>query len=129
MYNVLDVILFFFSSRRRHTRYWRDWSSDVCSSDLLGIFTRLLARSATGQPITTYTSHYRRPREGGEYHIIIVDNGRSALLSHPEHIKTLNCIRCGACMNTCPVYRRSGGYSYTYFIPGPIGINLEIGRA
>ena len=44
--------------------------------------------------------------------------------SKPDHIKTLNCIRCGACMNTCPVYRRSGGYSYTYFIPGPIGINL-----
>ena len=70
------------------------------------VFTRLLARSATGQPVTTYTSHYRRPREGGEYHIIIVDNGRSALLSKPDHIKTLNCIRCGACMNTCPVYRR-----------------------
>ena len=46
------------------------------------------------------------------------------MLAHPDHIKTLNCIRCGACMNTCPVYRRSGGYSYTYFIPGPIGINL-----
>ena len=92
--------------------------------DALGVFTRLLARSATGQPVTTYTSHYRRPREGGEYHIIIVDNGRSTLLSKPDHIKTLNCIRCGACMNTCPVYRRSGGYSYTYFIPGPIGINL-----
>ena len=76
--------------------------------DALGVFTRLLARSATGQPVTTYTSHYRRPREGGEYHIIIVDNGRSALLSKPDHIKTLNCIRCGACMNTCPVYRRSG---------------------
>ena len=79
--------------------------------------------------MTTYTSHYRRPREGGEYHIIIVDNGRSALLSKPDHIKTLNCIRCGACMNTCPVYRRSGGYSYTYFIPGPIGINLGMAHA
>ena len=42
----------------------------------------------------------------------------------PEHRKVMNCIRCGACMNTCPVYRRSGGYSYSYFIPGPIGINL-----
>ena len=90
----------------------------------LGVFTRLLARSGTGQPITTYTSHYRTPCEGGEYHIIIVDNGRSRILSHPDHIRTLNCIRCGACMNTCPVYRHSGGYSYTYFIPGPIGINL-----
>ena len=96
----------------------------VPDMEALGVFTRLLARSATGQPITTYTSQYRNPREGGEYHIIIVDNGRSALLAHPDHIKTLNCIRCGACMNTCPVYRRSGGNSYTYFIPGPIGINL-----
>ena len=95
----------------------------VPDRESLGVFTRLLARSATGQPITTYTSHYRKPREGGELHIIIVDNGRSKILADQKHIKTLNCIRCGACMNTCPVYRRSGGYSYTYFIPGPIGIN------
>ena len=95
----------------------------------LGVFTRLLARSGTGQPITTYTSHYRKPREGGELHIIIVDNGRSKILANEEHRKTLNCIRCGACMNTCPVYRRSGGYSYTYFIPGPIGINLGMLKA
>jgi len=92
--------------------------------DALAVFTRLLARSGTGQPATTYTSHYRHPRKGGEYHIIIVDNGRTDILTHPDHIRTLNCIRCGACMNTCPVYRRSGGYSYTYFVPGPIGINL-----
>lgn len=90
----------------------------------LGVFTRLLARSATGQPVTSYTSHFKNPRKGGEYHIIIVDNGRSEILGMEEHVRTLNCIRCGACMNTCPVYRRSGGYSYTYFIPGPIGINL-----
>lgn len=90
----------------------------------LAFYTRLLARSATGQPITTYTSHYRKPREGGELHIVIVDNGRSQILSNQDHIQSLKCIRCGACMNTCPVYRRSGGYSYTYFIPGPIGINL-----
>jgi L-lactate dehydrogenase complex protein LldF len=90
----------------------------------LGVFTRLLARSATGQPSTTYTSHYRRPKDGGEMHIVIVDNGRSEIRADSEHVQTLKCIRCGACMNTCPVYRRSGGYSYTYFIPGPIGINL-----
>lgn len=90
----------------------------------LGVYTRLLARSATGQPITSYTSHYRKPRKGCEMHVIIVDNGRSDILSNPDHIQTLKCIRCAACMNTCPVYRRSGGYSYTYFIPGPIGINL-----
>ncbi len=90
----------------------------------LGVFTRLLARSGTGQPVTAYTSHYRKPRQGGELHIVIVDNGRSRILADPDHVKALNCLRCGACMNTCPVYRRSGGYSYTYFIPGPIGINL-----
>lgn len=90
----------------------------------LGFFTRLLARSATGQPSTTYTSHFRKPRPGTETHYVIVDNGRSSILGNKEHIQMLKCIRCGACMNTCPVYRRSGGYSYTYFIPGPIGINL-----
>ncbi|MDO4672736.1 MAG: LUD domain-containing protein, partial [Porphyromonadaceae bacterium] len=92
--------------------------------DAVGVFTRLLARSGTGQPSTTYTSHFRKPNKGGELHFIIVDNGRSDILANKDHVKTLNCIRCGACMNTCPVYRRSGGYSYTYFIPGPIGINL-----
>lgn len=96
----------------------------VPDRDALGVFTRLLARSGTGQPITTYTSHYRKPRTGGELHIIIVDNGRSRILGDPDHVKALNCLRCGACMNTCSVYRRSGGYAYTYFIPGPIGINL-----
>lgn len=94
----------------------------------LGVFTRLLARSATGQPSTTYTSHFRKAVDGGELHYIIVDNGRSDILKNPEHIQALKCIRCGACMNTCPVYRRSGGFSYTYFIPGPIGINLGMLR-
>jgi len=100
----------------------------VPNMEALGVFTRLLARCGTGQPTTTYTSHFRGPRkeEGDdrEYHIIIVDNGRTEILAQPDHVKILNCIRCGACMNTCPVYRRTGGYSYTYFIPGPIGINL-----
>ena len=57
-------------------------------------------------------------------HIVIVDNGRSRILGNPVHRNMLKCLRCGACMNTCPVYRRSGGYSYSYFIPGPLGINL-----
>ena len=87
----------------------------------LGVFTRLLARSATGQPITSYTSHFHAPVEGGEMHIIIVDNNRSQFLASEKNKKALNCIRCGACMNTCPVYRRSGGHSYEYVIPGPIG--------
>lgn len=94
----------------------------------LAVFHRLLARSATGQPSTTFTSHFRKPRPDGQMHIVLVDNLRSSLLAHDDHWETLKCIRCGACMNTCPVYRRSGGYSYTYFIPGPIGINLGMAK-
>ena len=94
----------------------------------LAVFHRLLARSATGQPSTTFTSHFRKPRPGAQMHIVLVDNGRSRILSDEVHWQTLKCIRCGACMNTCPVYRRSGGYSYTYFIPGPIGVNLGMAR-
>lgn len=95
----------------------------------LGVFTRLLARSATGQAVTTYTSIYRRPEEGKQIHVIIVDNGRTKSLHNEAHRNMLKCIRCGACMNTCPVYRRSGGYSYSYFIPGPLGINLGMLRS
>lgn len=94
----------------------------------LGVFIRLLARSATGQPITAYTSHMHGPRPGGELHIVIVDNGRSALLERPDFEQALSCIRCGACLNTCPVYRRSGGYSYESVIPGPIGSTLAPAR-
>lgn len=90
----------------------------------LAVFQRLLCRCGTGQPTTTYTSHFRQARPGAEMHVVLVDNGRSDILSDPDHWQTLKCMRCGACMNTCPVYRRSGGYSYTYFIPGPIGVNL-----
>ena len=94
----------------------------------MGVFQRLLARCGTGQETTVYTSHFRGPRPGGEMHIVLVDNGRSQILGNPEHWQTLKCMRCGACMNTCPVYRCSAGYSYTYFIPGPIGINLGMLR-
>jgi len=95
----------------------------------LAVFIRLLARSATGQPITTYTTHYSRPRNGGETHIVLVDNGRSNLLKEEDFRSSLGCIRCGACLNTCPVYRRSGGYSYSYEIPGPIGSVLGPSRS
>ena len=87
----------------------------------LGVFLRLLTRSATGQPITTYSSHFCKPRDGQEMHIIIVDNGRSVQLGREDFRNSLKCIRCGACMNTCPVYRRSGGHSYHTAISGPIG--------
>lgn len=91
----------------------------------LGVFIRLLSRSALGSPITQYTSHFRMPREGGEMHIVLVDNGRSSRLGDPEFWRSLKCIRCGACMNTCPVYRRSGGLSYGATYSGPIGLILD----
>ncbi|HEU4728287.1 MAG TPA: LUD domain-containing protein, partial [Kofleriaceae bacterium] len=94
----------------------------------LGVFLRVLARSATGQPVTTYTTHYLGPRAGAELHIVIVDNGRADLLGREALRRSLACIRCGACMNTCPVFRRSGGHSYGYTVPGPIGSVLAPAR-
>lgn len=91
----------------------------------LGVFLRLLARSASGQSITTYSSHFLKPRPGQEMHVVIVDNGRSKHLGKPDFRNSLKCIRCSACLNTCPVYRRSGGHSYGSVIPGPIGSILS----
>jgi L-lactate dehydrogenase complex protein LldF len=88
----------------------------------LAVFVRLLTRSATGNSITQYTSHFRAPRQNGEMHIILVDNGRSSRLGMENFWPSLKCIRCAACMNTCPVYRRSGGLSYGSTYMGPIGI-------
>ncbi len=90
----------------------------------LGVFLRLLARSATGQPITIYSSHYKKPREGQEMHLILVNAGRTRQLGRPDFQNSLKCIKCGACMNTCPVYRKSGGLSYHNTISGPIGAIL-----
>ena len=87
----------------------------------LSVFLRVLTRSATGQPITTYSSHFKSPAKGKEMHIILVDNGRTEQLGREDFRNSLKCIRCGACMNTCPVYRRSGGHSYHTAIAGPIG--------
>ncbi len=87
----------------------------------LGVFIRLLSRSALGSPITQYTSHFRAPRPGSEMHYILVDNGRAERLAMEDFWYSLKCIRCGACMNTCPVYRRSGGLSYGSTYSGPIG--------
>lgn len=93
----------------------------IPNAEHLGVFLRLLARSATGQPITTYSSHFHKPAPGQEMHLVLVDNGRSVQLGRPDFYNSLKCIRCGACINTCPVYRRSGGHSYHYAIAGPIG--------
>ncbi|MCP3871089.1 MAG: iron-sulfur cluster-binding protein [Gammaproteobacteria bacterium] len=87
----------------------------------------LLTRSATGQHITTYFNMISSPRRPGEVdgpeevHLVLLDNGRSRIVSDPELKATLRCIRCGACMNHCPVYTRVGGHAYQAVIPGPIG--------
>ena len=94
-------------------------------SEDLAIFVRMLSRSALGSPITQYTSHFRGPRQGGEMHVVLVDNGRSERLGMEEFWTSLTCIRCGACMNTCPVYRRSGGLSYGATYSGPIGLIID----
>ena len=91
----------------------------------MGVFIRLLSRSALGSPITQYTSHFRAPKEGGEMHIVLVDNGRSKRLGEDKFWSSLKCIRCGACMNTCPVFRRSGGLSYGATYTGPLGLILD----
>jgi L-lactate dehydrogenase complex protein LldF len=96
----------------------------VPALDDVAVFLRLLARSATGQPLSVYTSFLSAPRAGGELHVVLVDNGRSALLASPSHRRALRCIRCGACLNTCPVYRRAGGHAYAVPVAGPIGAVL-----
>ena len=93
----------------------------------LAVFLRLLPRSATGQRITSYVSMVTGPRrsddEDGpeEFHLILVDNGRSRMLADPDLREALNCIRCGACLNICPVYQKVGGHAYGWVYPGPIG--------
>ena len=92
----------------------------------LGIFLRLLGRSATGQKLTTYTSLLTGPRRRGEdgleeMHVVMVDNGRAKSLADPKMREMLYCIRCGACLNTCPVYRKIGGHAYGWVYRGPIG--------
>ena len=99
----------------------------IPKAEHLAVFLRLLARSATGQAITVYSSHFHRPCAGQELHVVLVDNGRSIHLGRKDFRGALKCIRCGACMNTCPVYRRSGGHSYGSTVPGPIGSILTPG--
>jgi L-lactate dehydrogenase complex protein LldF len=96
----------------------------IPKTEHLSVFLRLLARNATGQNITTYSSHFRKPAPGTEMHIVIVDNGRTVQLGREAFRSSLKCIRCGACLNTCPVYRRSGGHSYHNAVAGPIGAIL-----
>ena len=91
--------------------------------------TQVLSRSATGQAMTVYTHMYNGPRRAGEgdgpehMYVILVDNGRSDIYA-TEYAEVLTCIRCGACMNACPVYRSTGGHAYGWVYPGPIGAVL-----
>ncbi|HEU4711460.1 MAG TPA: LutB/LldF family L-lactate oxidation iron-sulfur protein [Pyrinomonadaceae bacterium] len=93
----------------------------------LDIFLKLLPRSGTGQRLTTYQSFItgtkRNASDEGpdELHIVIMDNGRSRMLAHPVTRQSLACIRCGACLNACPVYQQIGGHAYGSVYPGPIG--------
>ena len=95
--------------------------------DSLTVFLKLLARSATGQKLSSYTQFITGPRrtEGEfgprEFHIVILDNGRSNVLKDPVGREVFKCIRCGACANVCPVYKNVGGFAYGWFISGPIG--------
>lgn len=95
----------------------------------LDVMLALLTRAATGQPITTYVSTISGPRRVGErdgpeeVHVVIVDNGRSEILG-TEYTEMLACIRCGACLNACPVYRQTGGHAYGWVYPGPMGAVL-----
>ena len=93
----------------------------------LDVFLKLLPRSGTGQRLTTYQSFItgtkRNASDEGpeELHIVILDNGRSRMLAHPVTRQSLACIRCGACLNACPVYQQVGGHAYGSVYPGPIG--------
>ena len=99
----------------------------VPSLEDLGLFLRLLIRSATGQMLSSYVTTVTGPRrseeEDGpeEFHLVIVDNGRSRMLADEHLREALLCLRCGACLNACPVYRKVGGHAYGWVYPGPIG--------
>jgi L-lactate dehydrogenase complex protein LldF len=93
----------------------------------LAVFMQLLPRSATGQKLSAYASFISGPRKPpepdgpDELHVVIVDNGRSAMLRDPDLRRALYCIHCGACLNVCPVYRQVGGHAYGWVYSGPIG--------
>jgi L-lactate dehydrogenase complex protein LldF len=95
----------------------------------LAVFLAILAKSATGQKLSVYTSLVDGPRRGGElegpeeFHLVLLDNGRVRQVAGPLR-EALACLRCGACLNVCPVYRQIGGHAYGYTYPGPIGILL-----
>ncbi|HET9921366.1 MAG TPA: LutB/LldF family L-lactate oxidation iron-sulfur protein [Ktedonobacteraceae bacterium] len=93
----------------------------------LEVFLQLLPRSSTGERMNPYTSLWTGVREGDgpqEFHLVLLDNGRTRVLADTVGRQTLNCIRCSACLNICPVYERVGGHAYNSVYPGPIGAIL-----
>ena len=94
---------------------WRD----------LEVFLQLLPRSSTGERMNPYTSMWTGAVEGQDFHLVLLDNGRTATLADPHGRAALRCIRCSACLNVCPVYERTGGHAYGSVYPGPIGAVLS----
>ena len=94
---------------------WRD----------LEVFLQLLPRSSTGERMNPYTSMWTGATEGQDFHVVLLDNGRTATLADPQGRSALRCIRCSACLNVCPVYERAGGHAYGSVYPGPIGAVLS----
>ena len=94
---------------------WRD----------LEVFLQLLPRSSTGERMNPYTSMWTGATEGQDFHLVLLDNGRTATLADPRGRSALRCIRCSACLNVCPVYERTGGHAYGSTYPGPIGAVLS----
>lgn len=94
---------------------WRD----------LEVFLQLLPRSSTAERMNPYTSMWAGAVEGQEFHLVLLDNGRTATLADPQGRSALRCIRCSACLNVCPVYERTGGHAYGSVYPGPIGAVLS----
>ena len=93
----------------------------------LEVFLQLLPRSSTAERMNPYTSIWSGVTEGDgpqNFHIVLLDNGRTAALSSEIGSQALKCIRCSACLNVCPVYERAGGHAYGSVYPGPIGISL-----
>jgi L-lactate dehydrogenase complex protein LldF len=94
---------------------WRD----------LEVFLQLLPRSSTAERMNPYTSMWTGAIEGQDFHLVLLDNGRTATLADPAGRSALRCIRCSACLNVCPVYERAGGHAYGSIYPGPIGAVLS----
>ena len=90
----------------------------------LPLFLNMLPRMATGQKLTSYVHLFNGPTEGREMVVILVDNGRTKMLEDPDFRSMLHCIRCGLCLNNCPVYRHAGAWAYGWVYPGPMGTVL-----